>query len=79
MNETTIEQGRRLLAAGCPFVKVRIDDHHHIRPEPLTLGRLWDLTRRHGIKLEVSNTAWDSEALIELIVQIITAYYEQNR
>jgi len=73
-NQTTIAQGRRLLAAGCPDVKLRYEDHHKVTPEPIPLGRLWDIAHKLGLEYEFP-LELDSEGLTETLVAAIEQYY----
>ena len=78
MNETTKEQGFRLVKAGCPEVSLRMDGHK-IVPEPIPLGRLWDLV--HNITEPELGPAWEfpteltSNELIEALVRALEDHY----
>ena len=72
-NQTTIAHGRRLLAAGCPFVSIRMDGHK-IVPEPIPLGRLWDIAHSLGLEYE-SPLELTSNELTEALVAAIETYY----
>ena len=77
-NQTTIKQGRRLLAAGCPFVKLHMQPAaHKIVPDPIPLGRLWDIA--HGLELEYEfPLELTSNELIEALVAAIEDYYHSE-
>lgn len=72
-NCTTIAQARRLLAAGCPKIKLRMVGHS-IVPEPLSLGRLWDIAHRLGLEYEFP-LELTSKELTESLVAAIEDYY----
>ena len=76
MTETTISQGRRLLTAGCPDVSIRMDGHK-IVPEPISLGRLWDIAHKLGLEYEFPLELTSNE-LIEAIVTAIEDYYRDE-
>jgi hypothetical protein len=74
-NQTTIEQGRRLLAAGCPFVNLHMQPaNHKIVPDPIPLGRLWDIAHKLELEYEFPLELTSNE-LIEAIVAAIEDYY----
>ena len=75
-NQTTIHQGRRLLAAGCPFVKVHMDGHK-IMPEPIPLGRLWDIAHGLGLEYEFPLELTSNE-LTEALVADIEKHYRNE-
>ena len=83
MNETTIEQGFRLLRAGCPDVKLRYQNEHKIVPEAIQLGRLWDLAHKL-YRPEFEGPAWDfptelsSGELIEALVCALEKFYNEK-
>ena len=75
-NQTTIAHGRRLLAAGCPYVSIHMDGHKII-PEPIQLGRLWDIA--HGLGLEYEFPLELSSAeLAEALVAALEDYYKDE-
>lgn len=75
-NQTTIAHGRRLLAAGCPFVSIHMAGHK-IVPEPIQLGRLWDIA--HGLGLEYEfPLELDSEGLTDALVAAIVTHYQNE-
>lgn len=77
-NQTTIEQGRRLLAAGCPFVKLHMTETtHKIVPDPIPLGRLWDIAHSLGLEYEFPLELTSNE-LIEALVAAIEDYYKEG-
>lgn len=76
MTETTISQGRRLLAAGCPDVSIRMDGHK-IAPEPIPLGRLWDIAHKLELEYEFPLELTSNE-LIEAIVAAIEDHYRSE-
>lgn len=76
MNETTIKQTWRLIEAGCPEVSLRMDGHH-VTPEPLPLGKLWDIA--HKLELEFDfPLELTSNELVEELVTIIEDHYHGN-
>lgn len=77
-NQTTIEQGRRLLAAGCNFVKMHTTERtHQIVPDPIPLGRLWDIA--HGLGLEYEfPLELTSRQLTEALVAAIEKHYRNE-
>ena len=78
MTETTIAQGRRLLAAGCPYVNLHIQPaNHKIVPDPIPLGRLWDIAHKLGLEHEFPLELTSNE-LIEAIVTAIEDYYRDD-
>ena len=87
-NQTTIEQGRRLLAAGYPHVTLHMQPaNHKIVPDPIPLGRLWDLADRDGLlgsveELLVQARQMDgrvsSEDLTETLVQALENHYRNK-
>jgi hypothetical protein len=76
MNETTIHQGRRLLTAGCPDVSIRMDGHK-IVPEPISLGRLWDIAHGLGLEYEFPLELTSNE-LTEALVAALENYYRDE-
>ena len=77
-NETTIEQGRRLLAAGCPFVNLLMQPaNHKIVPDPIPLGRLWDIAHSLGLEYEFPLELTSSE-LTEALVAALEDYYRNE-
>lgn len=79
MTETTIAQGRRLLAAGCPYVTLHIQPaNHKIVPDPIQLGRLWDIAHGLGLEHEFPLELTSNE-LIEAIVTAIEDYYRDEK
>lgn len=77
-NQTTIEQGRRLLAAGCPFVKLHMQPAaHQIVPAPIPLGRLWDIAHGLGLEYEFPMELTSSE-LTEALVAAIEKHYRNE-
>ena len=77
-NQTTIAQGRRLLAAGCPFVTLHMQPaNHKIVPDPIPLGRLWDIA--HGLGLEYEfPLEHTSNELTEALVTALEDYYRNE-
>ena len=77
-NQTTIAQGRRLLAAGCPFVTLHMQPaNHKIVPDPIPLGRLWDIA--HGLVLEYEfPLEHTSNELTEALVTALEDYYRNE-
>ncbi len=77
-NETTKEQGRRLLVAGCPYVKLHMTGTtHKIVPDPIPLGRLWDIA--HGLGLEYEfPLELTSSGLTEALVAAIEKHYNDE-
>ena len=73
-NQTTIEQGRRLLAAGCPYVHLTTEGHH-ITVTPIPLGRLWDIAHGLGLEYEFPLELKSSE-LTEALVAAIEKHYQ---
>ena len=77
-NQTTIEQGRRLLAAGRPGVKLHMQPaNHKIVPDPIPLGRLWDIAHRLGLEYEFPLELTSAE-LTDAIVTAIEDYYRNE-
>ena len=77
-NQTTIEQGRRLLAAGCPFVKLHMTETtHKIVPDPIPLGRLWDIAHKLELEYEFPLELTSSE-LTEALVAAIEKHYRNE-
>lgn len=77
MNETTISQGRRLLAAGCPFVNLHMQPaNHKIVPDPIPMGRLWDIAHSLGLEYEFPLELTSNE-LTEALVAAIENYYKE--
>ena len=85
--QTNIEQGRRLLAAGCPYVKLHMQPvNHKIVPDPISLGRLWDLAGRHELhgavedllvqarQMEIGITSSD---LVETLVSALEEHFKK--
>ena len=78
-NQTTIEQGRRLLAAGCPVVKLHMQPSaHKIVPDPIPLGRLWDMVHKLGLEYEFP-TELTSKELTEALVAALENYYRDEK
>ena len=75
-NQTTFEQGRRLLAAGCPYVHLTTDGHH-ITVTPIPLGRLWDIAHGLGLEYEFPLELKSSE-LTEALVAAIEKHYNDE-
>lgn len=75
-NQTTIAQGRRLLAAGCPYVHLTTDGHH-ITVSPIPLGRLWDIAHGLGLEYEFPMELTSSE-LTEALVAAIEKHYRNE-
>lgn len=77
-NQTTIEQGRRLLAAGCPFVKLHMTGTtRKIVPDPIPLGRLWDIAHGLGLEYEFPLELTSAE-LTEALVAALEDYYRNE-
>ena len=77
-NQTTIKQGRRLLAAGCPFVSLHIQPaNHRIVPDPIPLGRLWDIAHGLGLEYEFPLEITSAE-LTEALVDALENYYRDE-
>lgn len=78
MNETTIKQGRRLLAAGCPFVKLHMTETtHKIVPDPIPLDRLCDIAHKLELEYEFPLELTSNE-LIEALVAAIEKHYNDE-
>lgn len=78
-NQTTIEQGNRLLKAGCPFVKLHIQPaNHRIVPDPIPLGRLWDLAHNLGLKYDFPLELTSNE-LTEALVSAVEKHYQNEK
>ncbi len=74
-NQTTIAQGFRLIKAGCPYVKLHMQEvTHKIVPDPIPLGRLWDIANALGIR-EPFTPELSSEELTEALVAAIEEHY----
>ena len=74
-NQTTIAQGFRLIKAGCPYVKLHMQEAtHKIVPDPIPLGRLWDIAHALGIR-EPFTPELASEELTEALVAAIEDHY----
>lgn len=82
-NETTIEQGRRLLVAGCPYVKLHMTGTtHKIVPDPIPLGHLWDIAHGLGLEYEfpLELTSGElTEALVAALVDFYSAQGDDDR
>lgn len=77
-NQTTIAQGFRLIKAGCPYVKLHMQEvTHKIVPDPIPLGRLWDIAHSLGIR-EPFTPELASEDLTEAIVAAIEEHYRNQ-
>ena len=77
-NQTTIAQGRRLLAAGCPFVTLHMQPaNHKIVPDPIPLGRLWDIAHGLGLAYEFPLELTSNE-LTEALVTALEDYYRNE-
>lgn len=76
MNETTIKQSFRMLEAGCPEVRLRMDGHKIIA-EQMPLGRLWDTAHNLGLEYEFP-TDLTSNELVEALVRAIEDYYRNQ-
>lgn len=77
-NQTTIEQGRRLLAAGCPFVNLHMQPAaHKIVPDPIPLGRLWDIAHSLGLEYEFPLELTSNE-LTEALVAALEDHYRSE-
>ena len=66
---TSEEQSRRLVAAGCSFVKVTMEGHG-IVCHPVNLAQLWDVVADLPEWVEIP-TGIHSFDLVEFLVQII--------
>jgi hypothetical protein len=78
-NQTTIEQGRRLLAAGCPFVNLHMQPaNHKIVPDPIPLGRLWDIAHKLELEYEFPLELTSAE-LTEALVAALENYYRAEK
>ena len=78
MTGTTISQGRRLLTAGCPDVKLHMQPAaHKIVPDPIPLGRLWDMVHKLGLEYEFP-TELTSKELTEALVVALEDYYSNK-
>lgn len=78
-NQTTKEQGIRLLMAGCPYVKLHLTPgSHQIVPDPIELGRLWDIAGIIGVKAQYE-TGLTSKELTEAIVKDIVDHYARQK
>lgn len=77
-HQTSIAQGSRLLAAGCPFVKLHMQEvTHKIVPDPIPLGRLWDIAHRLGLEYEFPLELTAKE-LVEALVAAIEKHYSKE-
>lgn len=76
MNETTIKQSKRLLAAGYPDVDLRMDGHS-VAVTPVPLGRLWDAVHQLNTWHDFRNDLTSNE-LIEALVQILEEHYRNG-
>lgn len=77
-NQTTIEQGFRLIKAGCSFVKMHTQPaDHRIVPDPIPLGRLWDIAHGLGLEYEFPLDLKSSE-LTEALVAAIEKHYNDE-
>ena len=75
-NQTTISQGRRLLAVGCPYVHLTTVGHY-ITVSPIPLGRLWNIAHGLGLEYEFPLELTSSE-LTEALVAAIEDYYKEG-
>lgn len=74
-NQTTIAQGFRLLKAGCPYVTLHMQEAaHKIVPDPIPLGRLWDIAHQIGVTTPFTPEL-ASEQLTEALVAAIEDHY----
>lgn len=77
-NQTTIAQGLRLIAAGCPFVNLHMQEtSHKIVPDPIPLGRLWDIAHRLGLEYDFPLELTSAE-LTEALVAALEDYYRSE-
>ena len=77
-NQTTIAQGFRLIKAGCPYVTLHMQEAaHKIVPDPIPLGRLWDIAHALGIR-EPFTPELSSEELTEALVAAIEEHYRNK-
>lgn len=70
MNETTHEQGLRLVKAGYSDVTLVVDEFHHIMAKPIPLGKLWDAVRKLDRMAHIPTTI-SSKDLVETLVRIL--------
>ena len=77
-NQTTIAQGFRLIKAGCPYVTLHMQEAaHKIVPDPIPLGRLWDIAHQIGVKTPFTPEL-SSEELTEALVAAIEEHYRNK-
>lgn len=77
-NQTTIAQGFRLIKAGCPYVKLHTQEAtHKIVPDPIPLGRLWDIAHLIGVRTPFTPEL-ASEELTEALVAAIEDHYAKR-
>ena len=69
-DETTVNQSRRLVKAGCGIVKVTMEGHEIVF-HPVPLGKLWDVVGGYYPDVYDFPSYMKSSELIEAIVQII--------
>jgi|GEM_PF-6757472 len=73
-NQTTRAQGSRLLAVGCPYVRLKLDGHHVVI-EPIQLARLWDIAHGLGLEYDFPLDEMSSRELTEALVTAIEQHY----
>ena len=73
---TSEEQSRRLVAAGCSFVKVTMEGHG-IVCHPVTLAQLWDVVADLPERVEIP-TGIHSFDLVEFLVRTIVDHQSKN-
>lgn len=73
---TSEDQSRRLVAAGCDFVKVTMEGHG-IVCHPVTLGRLWDAVADlpEWVEIPMGIHSFD---LVEFLVQTIVKHLSKE-
>jgi len=73
---TSTEQSRRLMAAGCDFVKVSMAGHEIVL-HPVSLAKLWDVVADYPEWTEIP-PGIRSFQLVEFLVQTIIEYQSRS-
>lgn len=74
---TSEDQTRRLMAAGCDFVKVSMVGHQIVL-EPVSLAKLWDIVADMPEWIDIPSGIHSFD-LMELLVQIIVNHQSKAK
>ena len=74
---TSEEQTRRLMAAGCSFVKASMVGHQIVF-EPVSLAQLWDIVADMPEWIDIPSGIHSFD-LMELLVQIIVSHQSKTK